>query len=150
MPSPLATPTDVADVWRPLSAADTAKVARLISDAEAILRQKLPFDLDERMALDPSDPLYLAGPVVKGVIVGMVKRVLVNPDDAVSSSESTGPYSKSTTFADAPAGVSVTAGGLVVIEEDLAKLRPAVAYSPGFTVRTRPRHHHHDPGVHCL
>lgn len=143
MPDPLAQASDVADIWRPLSADEVTRADNLIAKASAMLRAACPFDIDERIALmqtAPDDPKALDAVVVATVVAGIVRRAMVNPDGAVSTTETTGPYSKSSTFALRGSGES-NRGELVVLPADIAQLRPKVGYTPPSTIRTRPRHH---------
>lgn len=128
--TPLATPQDVADVWRPLTAAEETQVAALLTKAEAKLRQKAPFDIDARMGLfatDPTDPTALDPVIVADVLATVVKRFMVNRDGVASSSEGTGPFSKSQTFVNRydKTGSDVR-GAIQITESDLDQLRPAV------------------------
>ncbi len=125
----LASITDLTDIWRPLSDAEAIdpKFPRLLSKAEALLRQQVPH-LDTRLAkfaLDVTDPYGLDPSVVGSVIASIVKRFLINPSGA--SSQTTGPVSVS--FVDRYAGKDGSAsikGGLSVTASDLAQLKPAV------------------------
>lgn len=141
MPDPLADAADVADIWRPLSAAEQTQATSLIVKASALLRAAAPFDIDVRLTLAADDPDRLDPAVVATVVAGIVKRVMVNPDSAVSSTETVGPYSHSTTFAQRSGSADVMRGDLVVTAADLAVLRPAATrYGKPFTIRTL-RHH---------
>lgn len=144
MPDPLAAATDVADIWRPLSTSETEQVENLIVKASALLRAKVPFDVDERLGLFTTDPTNvdaLDPVVVASVVAGIVKRVMVNRDSVVSKTETTGPYSQSQTFVVRGAG-DVDLGTLVVLPADLDALRPRLGFQKPFTIRTRPPRQH--------
>lgn len=148
MPDPLATPADVADIWRPLSTAEQSQATNLIVKASALLRAHAPFDVDARLALETTDPDRLDAEVVASVVAGIVKRVMVNPDSAVSATESVGPYSHSTTFAQRSGSADVMRGDLVVTRADIAMLKPAATTFPKpFTIRTSRHHRQPDPPV---
>jgi hypothetical protein len=136
---PLAETSDVADLWRPLSDAETTRVARLIVKATAQLRQNCPFDIDERIELyttDPTAPIALDPTLVADVVATVVKRFLVNVDGVASSSEGVGPYSRSATFVNRydKSGSDVR-GALQVTESDIDRLRPAVPAPAPFAFR---------------
>jgi hypothetical protein len=142
---PLASADDVADIWRPLSAAEQTQATRLIGKASAMLRAACPFDIDVRIALadtDPGNPQALDPTLVATVVAGMVKRVMVNPDGAAAKTETTGPYSSSTSFTSLrdPGSAQETRGDLVVLAEDIQALRPKVGFAQPFTINTRSRH----------
>jgi len=125
MSQPLAVPSDVEDMWRPLSGSEMSRVANLITKASSMLRQRAPW-LDARMARFKVDPTDLGGldPVtVATVVATIVKRFLVNPDGATNTSETTGPYSYSRGFA--LRGDRDVRGELSVTDSDVAALAPA-------------------------
>lgn len=129
----LADPSDVADIWHPLSDAETTRVTRLIRKATTKLRQASPFDIDARIALfatNPEAPTALDPSLVADRVAIIVKRFLVNPEGVASSSEGVGPFSKSQTYVNRydKTGSDVR-GELRITEEDIDELRPAV---PGF------------------
>jgi hypothetical protein len=137
MPAPLAQPSDVADIWRPLSTAETTQVTSLIAKASAKLRQKAPFDVDARITLfttNPTAPTALDPTVVADVVATIVKRFMVNIDGVASSSEGVGPYSRSATYVNRydKTGSDVR-GAIQVTDSDIEQLRPAV---PAPTVGT--------------
>lgn len=126
---PLAQPSDVADVWRPLTDAETAQVANLIAKASAKLRQLAPWDIDARIALstsNPTNPMALQAEVVADVVATIVKRLLVNPDGVALSSETVGPFSRSQSYVNRydKTGSDVR-GALQVTDSDIDQLRPA-------------------------
>lgn len=127
---PLAQASDVADIWRPLSTDETTRVTRLLAKASAKLRQKCPFDVDERIALFATDPdaeIALDPQIVADVVATVVKRFLVNPDGAASNSEGAGPYSRAATYVNRydKTGSDVR-GAIQFTESDIDQLRPAV------------------------
>lgn len=130
MPDPFATPSDVADVWRPLSDAEQIQVSNLLVKASAKLRQACPFDVDERMAIfatDPTNPIALDPAIVADVVATVVKRFMVNPEGAFSSSEGVGPFSRSASFVNRYDKTgAATVGALQITESDIDQLRPAV------------------------
>lgn len=81
MPNP-ATPTDVANRWRPLSAQQTVNAATFLADAWDELIDKVP-DLEDR--LDAEVGTQLRNKVVK-VLANAVLRVLKNPDGSIRES----------------------------------------------------------------
>lgn len=95
-PDPFATPADVAARWRPLTPAEEELAVTLVEDASAILRAKYP-DVDARITTGD-----LAADNAVQVVAGMVKRALLAPADGVdSTSETVGPFSYSTRYANA-------------------------------------------------
>lgn len=148
MPLPVATlalPGDVEDVWRPLSTAEVPRVTNLIEKASARLRQKCPFDIDERISLfydDSKAPTALDPAIVADVVATIVKRFLVNIEGAAASNESTGPFSKSTTWVNRydKTGSDVR-GAIEVTESDIDQLRPATPPELGGTIRLRSPHY---------
>lgn len=137
--SPLADPSDVADVWRPLTADQEQKVARLIEKASSKLRHACPFDIDARIAqfaTDPTVPTALDPTVVADVVATIVKRFLVNVDGFASTSETVGPYGRSGTFVNRydKTGSDVR-GAIQVIESDIDQLRPAVPAATPFAFK---------------
>lgn len=127
---PLATPDDVAQLWRPLSSAEQQQVEGLIVKASARLRHAAPFDIDTRIALYSTDPTALTAldpDVVADVIATKVKNFLVNPDGVASGSETAGPFSKSATYVNRydKTGSDIR-GSLEFTDSDLDQLRPAV------------------------
>jgi len=126
MSGPLATPDDVADMWRPLTSDEEPRIQRLIDKASALLRQKVPW-LDTRVARFLADPADLGGldpMVVADVTATIVKRFVVNPDGSTNTSESVGPFTQSKGFA--LRGDKDVRGEMLVTETDLTKLSPAV------------------------
>lgn len=128
MPGALAEAQDVADIWRPLSAAQTTQADALCLKASDLLRQRLP-SVDDRIGLfttDPTDRAALAPTVVADVVATMVKRVMSNVDGVWNESTTAGPFSKSKTFVGSRGGASLATvlGELVVTDADVAKLTP--------------------------
>lgn len=115
--SDFATTQDVIDLWRPLTAEETAKVEKLIPMISNCLRyeaEKVGKDLDAMVA----DNAYLVD-VAKSVTIDVVKRYINdNSIDTVSMSQmsqSAGGYSVSGTYL-------VPGGGLFIKKTELARL----------------------------
>lgn len=136
---------DVEDIWRPLTADQQERATKLIAKASALLRWACPFDVDARIALsasEPDNPQALDSAIVATVVAGIVKRVMVNPDGAASSSETAGPFSKTANFV----GQHDSAGGqdrsgLTVTAADIDALRAPAGFGVPYTIRTRPQQH---------
>lgn len=127
---PLATPSDVEDVWRPLTDTETSRVENLIAKASAKLRQACPFDVDDRIAqfnAGEATPTALDPQIVADLVATIVKRFLVNPEGAVTSTDTTGPlsHSRSFVFRYDKTGAD-TRGTIQVTDADVDQLRPAV------------------------
>lgn len=136
-----ATPDDVADIWKPIPDDQQARVTKLLLKASARLRQKCPFDIDARLALfaaDPTDPNALDPMIVADVTANIVKRVLVNPDGVVASSETAGPFSHSQTFGSRTATSSSIDNNLSVLDSDIDELRAARPAILPSTIRVHP------------
>lgn len=116
----LAMAADVADRWRPLSAEEEALACVLITDAEGIIRIRVP-TLDARIA-DESLPAA----VVTGVIARMVLRVMRNPDGKIMEGIDDYTYRR----ADA-----VAEGLLYLGADDLGLLSPSGGTGAAFTIR---------------
>jgi len=117
---PLAFPSDLEDMWRPLSPAETVRAAALLEKSSALLRQALPA-LDVRIARFQADPSDLGGldPVtVATVVATMTKRFLSNVQGVAS--EGVGPYN--VTYA--IRGEKDVRGELQVTQVDLDALKP--------------------------
>lgn len=132
----LADSDDVADLWRPLTPDEAARVTRLIQKASAMLRQRAPW-VDDRIALfqtDPGNPAALDPVTVASVVATVVKRFLSNVQGVAS--EGVGPYS--VTYA--IRGEKDVRGEMYVAESDLDKLKvPEKAVSRVGTLKMRPR-----------
>ena len=123
MADPFATVGDLANLWRPLSTAEQATAAMLLTAASAIIRARVA-GIDDRLTDGTLDP---ALPQV--VTVEMVRRRMVNPDGALA--QSVGPYSVSYH--------KTASTGLVLTDEDRALLEtPAQATDVPKTVRVSP------------
>lgn len=112
-----ATLQDVIDLWRPLTADETAKVNRLLPIISNSLRyeaEKVGKDLDD-MILNDSN----LEDVAKSVVVDVARRYLndnsVDGQSFSQMSQSAGGYSVSGTFLNA-------GGGLFIKKNELAKL----------------------------
>lgn len=136
MAVPLAEVADVEAIWRTLEPSETSQAAVLINIASAKLRARLPFDVDARIALyatTPRSPGALDPMVVANVVATIVKRVLVNPDGLVSTTQTFGPISESRSFvARTPSGTSTgvsatdpdSRGEIRITQADLSDLLP--------------------------
>jgi hypothetical protein len=136
----LARADDVAAIWRSLSGAESDQVDALCAKASARLRQKCPFDIDERIALftsSPTDPRALDPMIVADVVANIVKRVLVNPDGATSVSETAGPFSRTRGFGAGWRGAAPD-NSLRILESDIDQLRPAQPSATPATLRLGP------------
>jgi hypothetical protein len=139
--TPLASTSDVADIWRPLSDAELLRVNNLIEKASAKLRHACPFNIDSRVDLfydDPTNPAGLDPQIVADVVATIVKRFLVNVEGFASTSESVGPFTRSGTFVNRydKTGSDVR-GAIQVIDSDIDQLRPAVPTSQPSTIHMR-------------
>lgn len=107
MAAPLASSDDVADLWRPLSVAETAKANILIAQASALLRR----------AVSGLDTLVSSGAVdatlVTMVVTNAVLRVMQNP--AGVTQQTAGPEAASWTGARAAGKVVITADEIATI-----------------------------------
>lgn len=122
MTTPLATPDDVAVVWRPLTPDETVQVEALILRASAKLRHAARFNIDAAIAVhasDPTSPQAIDPIVVADVVATVVKRFLVNPNGAAS--ENVGPYSRVYVARSDKSGADVR-GALAVTASDLEQL----------------------------
>lgn len=140
MAGPLATATDLADIWRPLTSDETTQATNLIAKASARLRQRCPFDIDERIALhgtDATDPKALDPAIVADVVANIVKRVMSNPNGVVSESETVGPYTHSSMYAGRYSGAKQS-NTLEVLDSDIDQLRPAQPAVMPATLRIGP------------
>lgn len=117
---------DVADRWRPLSEDEQALVNVLIDDASTLLRARFP-------GIDDQIGSTLDEGTVTIVVSNMVRRALIAPLDGVSQeTQTTGPYSHSTSFANPMRNVFLTAADEMLI----LGYRPA-AVSGSFSNTTR-------------
>jgi len=137
----LASTDDLADVWRPLTAAEIGRVSNLLDKASALLRQNTPKSpsIDDRIALfesDPDDPMALDPVLVASVVATIVKRFVTNIDGAVSRSQAVDGYSESVSFA--LRGNDDVRGELIVTESDLKALRPFQGPSLPRSIRVNP------------
>lgn len=119
---PFAEPQDVANAWRPLTAAEESVATTLIGYASSILRGRFP-DVDQRVADGK-----LSADIPQLAVVNMVIRVLRNPDGV--RSESIDDYSIS--YSD------VTLAGLELTAAEVALLAPSGAKSRPRQIRTAP------------
>lgn len=113
--------TDVADRWRPLTAAEAAVADVLLADASGIVRSMVP-GVDERIA-DGS----LSAALVASTVVRAVLRVLRNPDGKVQEAVDDYSYRRADGVAD---------GSLYISDADLALLSGLPGSARGaFTIR---------------
>lgn len=131
--TPLAQPEDVATLWHPLSDAENVQVLALIVKASARLRQVCPFDVDARMALfdqDRTNPLALNPDLVADLVATKVKNFLVNPDGLATTTDTTGPFSRSATYVNRydKTGTDIR-GSLQFTDADIDQIRPAVPFT---------------------
>lgn len=133
--------SDVEAIWQPIPDTQSGQVDDLLAKASARLQQKCPFDIDdriERFEVDRTDPFGLDPLIVADVVAQIVKRVLVNPNGVVSTSETAGPFSRSLLFTSRYSRTDSAAGSLAVTDADVEQLRPAQpSFKPG-TVRLEP------------
>lgn len=130
-PPPLASPEDVADLWRPLTTAETSVARTLLRYASKMIRGRVA-DIDARITSGDLDSDLAAL-----VAARMVLRVMQNPAGAVKS-QTVGPYSVTYDTASA-------AQHLVVDPADLALLAApqtetvlpvgSIALAPGLGTR---------------
>lgn len=123
----LASPADVAAVWRPLSDAETSRVETLIGFASAALRLKLP-GVDNYIARGAIDPQLVAV-----AVAAKVRDVLANPEGASQWSQSIGPASVSRSYG----GDNRRRVGLFVFtDDDISALLPQPSRDIPRTIRT--------------
>lgn len=138
MPDPLATPDDVETaLLRPLTDTEQTYIDGLISQAQALLRLRVP-SIDDRIAryeADATDLSAVSPDAVAAVLAGVVKRYLVNPEGAVSISQGVGPYSTAKSYA--LRSDKDRRGALEITNEDVAVLFPNRKRLRAGTIRTR-------------
>lgn len=136
---PLTTQPDVeAALLRPLTATEQNYILGLIAQASALLRLTAP-SIDDRLAryaLDPTDRTAVSPDAVSAVLAGVVKKYLVNPTGIASTTETTGPFSRSTSYA--LRSEKERRGVLEITADDLAVLFPSRKRPRAGTIRTRP------------
>lgn len=111
MPITFATPADVALAWRALTPAETSAAEFYIEFASELIRSEIP-SIDERIIAGTLSPV-----LVKGVVVQMVKRTLMNPEGYRTVQESIEDYSTTMTRDSA-----LSTGGLYLSADELAIL----------------------------
>jgi hypothetical protein len=137
---PLTTQDAVAAaLLRPLTTVEAGYADTLIEQVSAQLRNKLR-NIDARIAayaLNPADPAGIDPDAVAAMLANVIKRTMVNPSGAASTSNTTGPWGQSLTFR----SYHDSDAGLLVTDDDVAAVLPGMASGfvmPG-TIRTRPR-----------
>lgn len=128
--APLAQPSDVEDIWRPLTSDDEPRITNLILKASTRLRQVCPFDIDERITLfgtDPTAPTALDPVLVADLVATKVKNFLVNPEGVATASQTDGPFAQSATYVNRydKTGSDIR-GSLQFTDSDIDQIRPAV------------------------
>jgi hypothetical protein len=111
---------DVADTWRPLTAAEQALASVLLARVSALIRLRV-YNIDARAAADSNLAV-----VVKGVAVDAVLRVLRNPAGKVTESIDDYTYRRADAVAD---------GVLYVTDDEWSMLSPADNPAGAFTIR---------------
>lgn len=130
VPDPFATAQDVADLWRPLSSAETARADHLVVVASAMIRHDVPL-VDQWIADGLLDPV-----LPKQVVVNMIERVLRNPTGMKQVQQTAGPFSSGGSWDTDQVG-----GRLYLTADDLALLEPQVIdhpAPPAGTILVRP------------
>lgn len=140
MGTALADPSDVVDMWRPLTSAERDRVARLILKASSLLRQRMP-SVDARIAAflaDPTDPQGLDEQSVATVVATIVKRFVSNTEGAASVTQSLGSASLTKSYAQRGVADKLgdARGQLVVLDADLASLNASTPRRPFFGTAT--------------
>ncbi len=105
MGDPFADPSDVAARWRPLTPAEEETAAALLQDASALLRASYP-GIDDQVAsgaVDPDVMVAVAANMVKTAMIGLAAG-----GGATQYSETVGPFSTSTSFANPTGNLFVT------------------------------------------
>jgi hypothetical protein len=127
-----------AALLRPLTSNEAAYIDSLIDQVSGLLRQAAP-SIDARIAryaADSTDKTAVDPAVVETVLAGALKRYIVNPNGIANTSESVGPYSRSTSFA--TRYEKGTRGVLEITQDDLSALFPNRKRLRAGTIRTRP------------
>lgn len=131
----LATPADLATMWRPLLPDETSRAADLLLRASALLRQAVP-SIDDRIAQWTSSddvPVGALDPtLVATVVATIVKRFIANVEGVAS--ESIGPYSVSYALRTE----KDVRGELQVTANDLRALRPYQPKAALGSIRVHP------------
>jgi hypothetical protein len=120
-----ATTDDLADRWRPLTAAELTPADTLLGSASRLVRSRIP-DLDARIAAGTLDPL-----LVTDVVCEVVRRALtVRLTGASQSSVSVGQVSESFTYSNPQSNLYLTA-------DELSRLSPRLGRR-AFSISTLP------------
>lgn len=104
--TPLATIADVELCWRPLVDAEQGQARHALVLASALARRDAP-GLDGRIAAGELD-----ADLVAHVVAGVVARVMRNPDGARQRSETVGPFTTSSSYADTVSQLALQPGEL--------------------------------------
>lgn len=115
MSDPFATVSDLQDIWRPLTPAEMATAAARITQASEYIRQQ--FRLASRDVDAEISAGKLAAPLLRGITVDMVHRIMLNPNKLRSSTRSIDDYQRSDTLDNA-----ISAGDLYLTDNELALL----------------------------
>lgn len=111
MADPFATAADLAVVY-PIASGDEAQASTWLGYASAVIRKSFP-DIDTRIANDQLDP-----DLAKLVCIEMVKRILANPDGAMTVSQTSGPFAITKGFG------SLSVGDLALTQAEIDLLSP--------------------------
>lgn len=114
---PFADPSDVEDIWRPLSDAETVLVASRIMQASRMVRREVPLvgglTVDQRITAGT-----LTAGDVKDVVAEMVLRVMSIPQYVRQESVTVDDGSRSRTYDASVSG----AGGMFITDKELRSL----------------------------
>jgi len=126
MAEPLATIADVEQAFRPLTGDEGSQAQHLLVLASALIRNEVP-GVDDRLGAGDLDT-----EVVSNVVAAIVIRGLRNPDGARQKSETVGPFTHSSTYAD-------TVSQLSLLPYERRLLAPATGRLAGLgTIRVQP------------
>jgi hypothetical protein len=106
MADPFASPDDVAARWRPLTPTEVDQATALLQDASVLIRAQYP-GIDDQIVSGQLD-----SDAVLAVAANMVKRAMIGgatAEGASQVSQSAGPYSVSTSYANPTGNLFFTA-----------------------------------------
>lgn len=126
MADPFATASDLAGLWRPLTADETPIADNLLVQASAMLRDRWP-DIDDRIAAQTLDAA-----MAKQAVCDMAKRVMRNPDGASQRSKTTGPFTDSSSWRPG------TVTDLTITRHEVDLVGGGGAKKPASSIRVRP------------